>query len=334
MQAITLGNRTLEYPILLAPMAGVTDVPFRRIISEFGGLGMCFSEMVASKSVLNQNKKAIAKAERAGKGLFGIQIAGNEPELMYDAAKMAQDMGADIIDINFGCPAKCITTGMAGSALMKDLSLSRKIISSVVSAVTIPVTVKMRMGWDSEKLNAPELAIIAESEGAQMVTVHGRTRCQFYKGVADWKFISLVKKAVTIPVIANGDIRTSNDAKDCLATSGADGIMIGRGIYGKPWLLNQIYAKLLHGDDIADPSIKERGILAARHASYIDEYYGHFGLGIARGRIAKYSIGMTEGALFRNAVGRADSIASIIKLVEDFFNNYNGNLKIDLDQEQ
>ena len=235
-----IGKFKLKNPFILAPMAGITDLPFRKLCHKFGA-SMTISEMTTSDIDLWKSKKSKYRLSldysiepRV------IQIAGSDPKLLSKAAKLCADRGAQIIDINMGCPAKKVCNKLAGSALMKDEKLVKLILESVVDAVDVPVTLKMRTGWDSNNRNAPELAKIAESEGIQMVTVHGRTRCQAYKGEADWSFIKKVKDNVRIPVIANGDIKTVYDAQKCIRISGADGVMIGRGAYGKPWFLNHV----------------------------------------------------------------------------------------------
>src|SRR6516162_5536603 len=230
------GGMRIDAPVILAPMSGVTDLPFRRLVKQLGA-GMVVSEMIASWAMIRENRKTLAMAEMDGAGgLSALQLAGCEPAAMAEAARLAVDRGADLIDINFGCPVKKVALGQqAGSALMRDEAAATAILAATVRAVSVPVTLKMRMGWDHASLNAPRLARIAQDVGIRMVTVHGRTRQQFYTGHADWDFIAGVKQAVTIPVIANGDILTEDDALQALSRSGADGVMIGRGCYGRPW---------------------------------------------------------------------------------------------------
>jgi nifR3 family TIM-barrel protein len=226
--------------VVLAPMAGITDLPFRQLVSRFGA-GLVVSEMIASAEILTARPGSRDKAELgAGVANTAVQIAGRDAGAMADAARMVEDMGATCIDINMGCPAKKVTGGMSGAALMRDPDHALGLIEAVVAAVKVPVTLKTRLGWDQTSLTAPDLARRAEAAGIQRLVIHGRTRCQFYKGRADWRAIRAVKDAVSIPVLANGDIRSPDEARTALAQSGADGVMIGRGAQGRPWLLAQV----------------------------------------------------------------------------------------------
>lgn len=288
---ITLDTFRLWPPVLLAPMAGITDLPFRRIVARFGA-GLVVSEMVASGEMLTAKPSVRAKA-RTELGLdmaASVQLAGREAQPMAEAARMVADMGAKIVDINMGCPAKKVTGGYSGAALMRDPDHALRLIEAVTGAVDLPVTLKMRLGWDSDSLNAPEIARRAEAAGVKMIVIHGRTRMQFYKGTADWAAIRAVRDAVAIPVVANGDVTDAASAAAALRASGAAGVMVGRGAQGAPWVLAEI-AHAIHGTPA--PAIPEGDALAdlvAEHYESILSFYGaDLGLRLARKHLGWYA---------------------------------------------
>jgi tRNA-dihydrouridine synthase B len=320
LKPIHIGPVVIPCPVILAPMTGVTDMPFRRVVRRYG-CGLNVTEMIASQAMIRETRQSLQKAAwDPVEEPVSMQLAGCSPREMGEAAKLNEDRGAAIIDINMGCPVKKVVNGEAGSALMRDLPLAASLIEATVKAVKVPVTVKMRMGWDHDRLNAPELARIAEDLGAQMITVHGRTRNQMYKGSADWGFVARVKQAVEIPVIVNGDICSIEDAKIALAQSGADGVMIGRGAYGKPWLLAQVMAALSGATPLPDPSVEEQYYVITDHYRAMLTHYGEqVGVPVARKHIGWYTKGLTGSAEFRNSVNQINDAQTVLDRMEQFY---------------
>ena len=315
-----IGHYQLANNLVLAPMAGVTDRPFRQLCKRMGA-GLAVSEMVSSNSLLWGSEKTKRRANHDGEvEPKSIQIAGADPKMMAEAARYNVDNGAQIIDINMGCPAKKVCNVMAGSALLQDEPLVSRILDAVVAAVDVPVTLKIRTGWDKTHRNGTRIARLAESAGVQALSIHGRTRACGYKGDAEYETIAAIKSTINIPVIANGDITTPEKAKYVLEYTGVDGIMIGRAAQGRPWIFREVEHFLKTGEKLLEPSIVEVRDILLEHLRNLYEFYGeHTGVRVARKHISWYSKGHPHGAAFRQMVNRVESLEKQLQLTQEFF---------------
>ncbi len=320
-----IGPYKLRNQLVLAPMAGVTDRPFRQLCKKLGA-GLAVSEMVSCNSALWGSRQTLRRMDHEGEDEpRSIQIAGADPQLMAQAARFNVERGAQIIDINMGCPAKKVCNAMAGSALLRHEDLVKKILDAVVAAVDVPVTLKIRTGWDPQHRNAPRIAGIAERAGIQALAVHGRTRACAYKGEAEYETIRSIKQEVSIPVIANGDITSPENAKEVLEFTGADAVMIGRAAQGRPWIFREIEHYLSTGKLLPEPGVEEIRTIMIEHLNNLYAFYGEYtGVRVARKHIAWYSKGQANGAGFRQRVNRVDTIQEQLRVTHAFFDSLVG----------
>lgn len=323
IKPLNIGNIVIDTPVFLCPLAGITDFPYRYMVNSFGS-NMMYSEMISSIAMTRNSDKTfrMSNLEQDTAKNVGIQLSGSDVNTMVLAAKMAEDMGASIIDINMGCPAKKVVNGIAGAALMKEEILAGQVMEALVKAVSIPVTMKMRLGWDFENINSPKLAKIAQESGISLLTVHGRTRSQFYSGESNWKAVGDVKSAVSIPVLVNGDIKSSAEATQALLESGADGLMMGRGTYGRPWIINHISHFLKTGEELPDLSLEDKLKTTIQHYDLMLEYHGNYhGIKIARKHLSNYTKGLRNSANLRAKINISEDITEVKDLIIECFEN-------------
>lgn len=319
IEDLTIGGLNIGKPVFLAPMCGVSDVPFRSVVSEFSNT-LLFSEMIASHESIRSLKRLKLKTHKTPNRLLAVQLAGCDPKLMAEAAKINEGLGADVIDINFGCPVKKVVKGFAGSAMMKDEDLAFSIMDSVVKAVKIPVTMKTRLGFDENNKNVVSFAQKAQEAGVAMVTIHGRTRSQMFSGKSDWAFVKQVTDVLKIPVIINGDIKTTEDAKEALLQSGANGVMIGRGIYGKPWLISQVVSSLCNQGVVDEPDFNQKLDIINRHLRCIEEWYdGKPVLDFAKKHAVYYTKNIAGSASFRASLNSVTTVDEILNGLNRLF---------------
>jgi len=320
LPGFTLGKHRIDPPLVLAPMAGITDLPFRKICRRYG-IGLTVTEMIASRAVEQGRERTERMAELGeDETPVSIQIAGSDSKFVVDAALWAVDRGADFVDINMGCPVKKICKQVAGSAMLKDEALVARTIAAVVKAIELPVTLKIRTGWDEKSKNVARIAKIAEEEGIQMLTVHGRTRAQMFNGHANWEDIGLAKAAVSIPVIGNGDIVDAKSALEMLRVSNCDGLMVGRAVQGNPWVLQEVHAAIMGLEKPAAPTAEQRWQVVKEHMDLLAEHHGvAFASKMARKHIGWYSKGLRDSAEFRGHFQRLDDWSEQLRVAEAYF---------------